>query len=434
MKSSVEKVSSLGRKINVMIASQDVDKAYDAALKELQRRAEVKGFRKGKAPIDTLKRIYGDSLVRDIAEDLIQSHYPQALREHEIKPISFPEIQVGTLKEGADFEFTAHVEIRPEVEVRDFKGLPVNREKLPNVSARVDEMLEQFRKNLAETVPVFEDRPARTGDVAEVSFVGNLLTGPLENGSSDSYEVELGSNQMIPGFESGIEGMKVGEGRTLQLKFPDDYHAKEIAGQPVSFEVKLKALKAKRLPEINDEFAKKLGDFETVAQVREKISSSIVDEETRRIDEAMKNQVIEALVNRNPMELPLSLVKEQMKAIGEDVRKRLDSQGLGEAEVQEYLKKWGSDVEASARFMVHSSFLIDKLAHDHNLGWKREDIDAKIEEMSKTTGLDVEKLREFYSKDDDAERLGFRITEEKVVKFLLDHAAIKDVDPQPSKD
>ena len=428
MKSTLEKVSSLERKLSVQVAAAEVESALEQAYSDIQKRAEIKGFRKGKAPLATIRSIYADRVKQDLIQDLIQTHYQKALQEHQLSPISYPEIDFEPLADGIDFKFSAQFEIRPQVQVKNFENLNVKKEKMPDMNAKVNESLDNIRRNRAEHVPVLEDRGAQSGDVVDISFHGTQAGIPVEGGSADHFTLELGSKQMIEGFESGIEGMRAGESRTLHLQFPEGYHATHLAGKPVTFDIKVKALKKKSLPELNDEFAKSLGQFESLDALKKTLLENTEEEEKRRIDSDVRTRIVEALVEKNPVELPKSLVVEQMKMLSDDVRNRLQGQGYSEEQIAEYVQKWESDIENSAKFMVHSSFLIDQLAEDHGLHWTEADFDERLNKMAAQSGLEMAKIEEFYKQPNTKSRLCFRITEEKVVDFLLSKAKITEIE------
>jgi trigger factor len=263
--------------------------------------------------------------------------------------------------------------------------------------------------------------------VAVIDFEGMLLTGPLENGSAQDHEIELGSNTFIPGFEDGIIGMVPGATTTINLTFPEDYHAKDIAGKPVTFKVTLKQLKKKELPELNDEFAKKLGPYETLEALKNTIREDFQKREERRINEDLKNRLMRALVANNPLEVPQSLLKEQKNALIEDFKNRMAQQGMTPEMFKEYEAKWDEDFTQTAQFMVQSGFLLDAIAQKHDLAAKPEEIENKFKEFAAQTGLELAKIKEFYGDRERRSRLAYQITEEKVVSFLLSKADIKEV-------
>ncbi len=427
MKSTVDKLAGLSRKLTVVVPTEKVQQAFDKVYKAIQKKANIKGFRQGKAPIATIKSIYGDQVKSDVVNDLINIGYQTALEENKMEPVGHPKVAFEPIQEDKIFTFTAEFEIRPEVNVKQFENLAVLKEKLEIPETRINEILENIRTGQAELTTVFEDRAVSMGDVAVVNFVGKVNGEPLPNGSAEGHELEIGAKQFIDGFEEGLLGMKIGDNRNLNLKFPEGYHEKSLSGAPVAFDVKLTGIKTKSLPELNDELAKKVGDFASLDALKTQIRKDIEEGEIKRIQEEMKNRVVKALVEANPVEAPESLVAQQKEALIEDFKGRMKQQGLPEGEFEEYKKKWEREFEDSAKFMVKSTFLLDTLADKLGLRAKAEEIDQKILEYGRTSGIEMARLNEFYAKPERRGRLAFQVTEEKVVNYLVEKAKVTEV-------
>ena len=428
MKATLETVSNLQRKLNIQVPASEVKAAFNNAYASIQKHVAIKGFRKGKAPIQTVKSLYGDRVKQDVVNDLVQKYYSTALREHSLNPVSFPTIEFDSLTESADFAFTAEFEVRPEVVLKQVEKLQVQREKFVLDDAFVNNTLEDIRKSRSVNVPVLEDRPAQKGDIAVIDFKGFLDSGELENGSAEGHELELGSNMFIPGFEEGVTGMTVGPEKEVQIKFPDDYHVSHLAGQPVKFQVKLHKLLKKDLPELNDAFAKEMGGkYETLEDLKTAIKEDFTKREEKRIKDELKDRLMKALVEKNPVDVPNSLLAEQKKALIEDLQKRMESQGMGGEQFEDYKQKWDSDFDETAKFMIRSSFLLDKIAEDNKLKATDADLEAKFDEYAKQTGIELARVKEFYADEDRSSRLRYQLTEERVVDWLISKADVKEV-------
>lgn len=428
MKATLETVSNLQRKLNIQVPASEVKAAFNNAYASIQKHVAIKGFRKGKAPIQTVKSLYGDRVKQDVVNDLVQKYYSTALREHSLNPVSFPTIEFDSLTESADFAFTAEFEVRPEVVLKQVEKLQVQREKFVLDDAFVNNTLEDIRKSRSVNVPVLEDRPAQKGDIAVIDFKGFLDSGELENGSAEGHELELGSNMFIPGFEEGVTGMTVGSEKEVQIKFPDDYHVSHLAGQPVKFQVKLHKLLRKDLPELNDAFAKEMGGkYETLEDLKTAIKEDFTKREEKRIKDELKDRLMKALVEKNPVDVPNSLLAEQKKALIEDLQKRMESQGMGGEQFEDYKQKWDSDFDETAKFMIRSSFLLDKIAEDNKLKATDADLEAKFDEYAKQTGIELARVKEFYADEDRSSRLRYQLTEERVVDWLISKADVKEV-------
>lgn len=434
MKSNVEKVSNLSRKMNIEIPAAVVAQSFNRVFTSIQKDVEIKGFRKGKAPLNTIKSMYGDRVKQDVVQDLVQKHYAQALEEHKLEPISYPEFEFADPSENKDFSFSAAFDVRPEINLKKVEGLEVEKEAYAFDAKKVDDVLNNIRTSRATFETVTEDRAAKNGDTAVIDFEGFVDGKPLENGAGTDHNLELGAKQFIEGFEEGVVGMKKGETKTLSLKFPDPYHSAELAGKAVDFKVTLKEIKAKVLPELNDEFIKSLGGPESLADLKKTIQEDLEANDKKRIEDGFKNRTLKTLVKENPVEVPPSLLKEQKASLVEDFKKRMADQGMGEADFSSYVQKWDADFTNTATEMIQSSFLVDAIAKKHDLFAKKEDVDAKFEEYAKQTGIEVSRIKEFYGRPDQASRLSYQITEEKVINFLNKTIKVKEVPAGTFKD
>ncbi|WP_413289320.1 trigger factor [Bdellovibrio sp. HCB337] len=434
MKTNIEKVSSLHHKINVEIPATVVQTAFNRIFNDIQKEVTVKGFRKGKAPIATIKSMYADRVKQDVAQELIQMHYIKALTESKLEPISNPEFEFDIPNETKDFSFSASFDIRPEVNLKKYEGIEVEKEKLVFDDKKVEEVLENIRSSRASFEDVLELRAAQLGDVAVVDFEGFVDGAPLENGAGTNHNLELGAKQFIEGFEEGLVGMKVGDSKTLNLKFPSPYHSADLAGKPVEFKVKLTGLKKKVLPELNDEFLSTLGGPTSLEDLKKTIREDLEGTEKKRVEDAFKNRLLKKLVQENPVEVPPSLLKDQKNSLIEDFKKRMTEQGMSPVDFQDYVNKWDKDFEKTAAEMIQSSFLVDAIAKKHDLHCKDEDLDTKYKEYAAQTGLDEARIREFYARPEQTSRLSYMITEEKVIDFLNKKVTVKEVSKDQLKD
>lgn len=427
MKAQIQVTEGLQRKLNVEVPADAVKSAFSKVYGDIQKQVEIKGFRKGKAPISTIKTMYKDRVSGDVAQDLISAHYPLAIKEQNIDPINYPEFEFDDPSETKDFSFTAIFDIRPEVKLKKWEGLEVEKEKFVLDEKRVEEVLTNIRNSKVTYETVLEDRTAAMGDISVIDFDGFVEGAPLENGAGRDQNLELGSKQFIDGYEEGIVGMKVGEARTLNLKFPSPYHSASLEGKPVEFRVTLKALKKKVLPEITEDLLKTIGSSQTVEEFKKTIVADIEQSEKKRIEDNFKNRLLKKLVEANPVDVPASLLKDQKAALVEDFKKRMTEQGMQATEFENYVQKWDADFAKSADEMIQSSFLIDKLAAENDLICKQEDVSLRFEEYVKQTGIELARIKEWYSKPEQMSRLTYMITEEKVIKLLTEKSKIKEI-------
>ena len=434
MKANLSTTQGLQRKLEIEVPKAVVSSSFSRVYESIQRSVEIKGFRKGRAPLSTIKTMYKDRVKGDVAQDLIQSHYPTALKEQNVDPINYPEFEFEDPNESKDFTFSAIFDVRPEVNLKTWEGLEVEKEKFVLDQKKVDQVLTNIQNSKVSYADVLEDRAAALGDISIIDFDGFVDGKPLDNGAGREQQLELGSKQFIEGYEEGIVGMKVGETRTLNLKFPSPYHSADLEGKPVEFKVTLKGLKKKVLPELNDELLKTIGANQSVEEFKQTIVADVEQSDKKRIEDNFKNRLLKKLVEKNPVDVPASLMKDQKASLIEDFKKRMTDQGMPETEFTTYIQKWDSDFEKTAAEMIQSSFLIDKIANDNSLTCKKEDIELKFEEYSKQTGIELARIKEWYSKPEQLSRLSYMITEEKVIKLLSEKSKIKEVDAKELKD
>ena len=428
MKVNIEEVSKLERTMTVEVPKNEVERVLTKLYQHIQKSANVKGFRKGKVPINTVRKMYSEKIQQEAVEEIIREFYPKALAEESLEPITYPKIDIKNFDEAQEFVFSASFEIHPKVSISKYEGLKVVKEILEIKDESVDKILEDLRVGKAKAEPILIERPIENGDIAVIDFVGQRNGVSFEGGTANNFELELGSGQFVPGFEDGVIGMTIGARRDIALKFPSNYGNKELASADVTFAVTLKEIKKKEVPKLDDEFAKSLGPFDSLTQLRNRVREDFEKEEIVRIKKELKSRLLKTFVDENPMDLPLSLVKEQEERLIEDASHRLQQQGFSPAQIEEYQAKWGKDFQESAAFIVHSSFLINQLADTLNLKAGESEVKAKIREYSETTGIDNARLEEYYGKKEVRGNLKFQLTEERVVDYLLEKANITEVE------
>lgn len=426
MKLDLEKLSALERRLNIEIPVEKVLETFERIYKKLQQQATIRGFRKGKAPLSTIRSMYRDTARRDVLDDLIQKSYIEALQKHELDPLNMPAIQIGEFDENTPFKFSAEFEVRPDVNLEQYTHLAVEKEKLEVNEERVAAVLKSLQDSRSELVDVLEDRTAQRGDFVVIDFEGFVNGAPLENASGQKMSLELGSKQMIPGFEEGVEGMKPGQTREVSLNFPTDYHVAQLAGQPVNFKLTLQKIQKKSLPELNEEFAKNYSK-DSIEDLKKDIAEDLTRSETQRIDEDLKNRILKILVQRNPVDVPKSMLKEQKEVLIKDFKDRMKQQGMDQTAFEDYIQKWDADFTQTATFIIQSSFLVNAVATKENLRPTEDDVKAQIQEYATKTGIELARLQSFYSTEEQKSRLRFKITEDKVFKFLLGSAEVREV-------
>jgi len=432
MKSELIENTGLKKKLKIIVSPEEVTNALDKELQKIQKTAHLKGFRKGKAPMDQIKAAYGGKASQQVLESLVNDNYISALKEHDLTPIVMPQIDmdqkpsVEEEKQGG-FTFTAEFEVRPEITLKPLSEVKVKAVSHEVKQEDVDKEIDVVLAQKAEVTPVLEDRPTQEKDWVKIDFTGTMKdTGkPLDNGSAKDFLLELGSNSLIPGFEEGILGMKVGAEKTLSLSFPEDYFQKEIAGLGVDFLVKLNSINKKDFPELTNELAKEVGGVETVEEFKTQIKDRLEVQAKQKADNELNNALLTEFEKIHDIDVPEALVNEQAENFKMNTQQRLMQQGMPPEEVEEYHKKWGDNYTKDALKGVKTSFLIEALARQEKLQATPEDITAYFVDLSEKTNIALDKIKGYYGGPEKQSELEFKLMEENVLKFIKDNATIE---------
>jgi trigger factor len=435
MQVNLEQLSSVKKKINFEIPAERLLSETQKAFAEIRKRAVIPGFRKGKAPEGLIRKSYQGQVESDVLRTLFNDCYFKYIQENKIFPVAHPEIDAEALVEGAPFKFSATVEVYPEVVVNEYEGFSVVKEKYTADDKAVDNRIEQMRNNMAQLQPLSEERPAETGDHVAIDFEGFIDEKPLEGGSATDHLLELGSNSFIPGFEEQIVGMNVGEKKRISLVFPEKYHSAELSGKPVEFDVTLKEIKTKVVPELDDAFAQELGEFETMEELRAKVSETIEKQEKDRIERDFKDALISQLIEKNDFELPQTMIDRQLDSMLENTKQRLQYQRMS-------LEMMGLDEDSyKERFrpvatnQVKGALLLHELADKTGITVSDEDITARIQDISKESGQDFDRISKYYLQNADAKQsLEEQIREEKVLELIATKAVVVEKERNEIKD
>ncbi|HBG05992.1 MAG: trigger factor [Geobacteraceae bacterium GWC2_58_44] len=434
MQISVESLSSIKKKITFEIPAQQVQAEVDKAYAEIRKHAAIKGFRKGKVPMGLIEKHYGEKMADDVLKSLVNETYFKAVTEQGLNPVSYPVIESDPLMPGQPFRYSATVEVFPEVAVKDYLGLEVAKEQLVQDQAVIATRIREMQESVAQLVPAAEGHAAALGDFVVFDFNGTLDGVPFAGGAAEDYQLELGSGKFIPGFEEQLVGMSAGSNGTVKVSFPEGYGNAELAGKPAEFAVSVKEIKVKEFPELNDEFAKQFGEFETLDELRLKLSELQQEQESRRIDNELRERLIKALVEKNDLEVPEVLVDRQVTMMLENSKQRLASQRLSLEMMgltEEGYKVQFRDV---AREQVKGSLLLDAVAEKESLEVSDQDIAGQVAEIAAGTRQDPEKVANLYQTNARArENLIAQMREDKAVQFLLERAQVTELPKEEIK-
>ncbi len=420
MKFDVEHISDVKKKIRIHVPKETIEEKIDRAYGRLRKTAKIKGFRPGKAPRNILEKYYRDQVMEEVSKSLVQEGYTKVLEEG-IVPVSYPHYGGEELREGEDFAFSLTVDVKPELDIKGYEGLEIKRRKVEVSDDEVRAELEKLRKSFAAYNPV-EDRGIEMGDQVTIDFEGFVNGEPIEQGKAENATVDVGSNTFVPGFEEGLVGLKKGEEGEVKAKFPDDYHEKSLAGKEAVFKVRVKEIKRAELPELDDEFAKDVGDFSCIEELEARIASDIRDSKEQKERKRLENELMEKLLEINPFDVPESMLESQIHYRKGELRNRMTGFGMESEEIEKHLEEMNEEIRKQAELEVKGGLLLEAVAKKEGIEVTDGDLESFFGDMAAKTGRSVDELRSYYG--DQIGHLRNSLMDKKVLDFLMDKAKI----------
>ena len=422
MKTKLKNISEVKVEMTFTLRKEELDAAEQVALTKLARDVKISGFRKGKAPLELVaKELDPLALGQQTMEDAMSKAVAEGFMAEKLQVIDRPQVDVKKFVPGEELEFTAEAEILPKVELGDYKNLKAKKPAVIVSAKEVDETIEKIRANFAEKKDV--ERAAKNGDEVIIDFEGKKDGVAFEGGKAEKFPLELGSNSFIPGFEEGIVGHKTGDEFDLDLEFPKDYHAADLAGAKVVFTVKLGHIHEKVLPELNDEFAVKLG-VKDAEDLKKQIKEDLKTQKTSENDEKFKDELVRELVNISKIPVPEILVEDQKLSIEQDMQQNLMYSGLT---LEQYLERMGktreewleSDVKTAAEDRVKAGLALAELSKVEKVQATVEELDERVNQLKKQYEKNEEALKQI-SSEETRRDLANRLLTEKSVDLLVE--------------
>lgn len=424
MSVQVENLEKNMAKLTIEVAAEEVEKAIQAAYMKEKNKISLPGFRKGKVPRKMIEKMYGARVFyEDAANTLIQENYGTALDESGVDVVSRPTIDVVQIEAGKPFIFTAEVAVRPEVKLGKYLGVQVTKVDTSVSDEEVEEALEKERQKNSRTVTV-TDRPVQNGDTAVIDFEGFVDGVAFEGGKGENHPLEIGSHTFIDTFEDQLVGKNTGDEVEVNVTFPEKYQAEELAGKPAAFKVKIHEIKAKELPELNDEFAQDVSEFETLEEYKADVRKRL---EVQKEDEAKRtkeDEAIQKIIDKSEMEIPEAMIDTQCENMVNEFAQRIAQSGLSMEQYMQFsgltLDKLKEQVRPEAETRIKSSLVLEQIAKDENIQVSDEEIDAEIEKMAKAYGMEADKLKE-YMGDAEKESMKRDISVTKAVDLIMEN-------------
>ncbi len=428
MSLQVEKLEKNMAKLTVEVPAEEVEAALQNAYLKNRKQISVPGFRKGKVPRQMIEKMYGPEVFYDDAANaLIQKAYPQAADECELEIVSRPTVDIVQLEKGKSFIFTAEVAVKPEVTLGQYKGIEVEKADTAATDEEVAAEIDKEREANSRTISV-EDRAVQDGDMTVIDFEGFVDGEAFEGGKGTDYPLTIGSGAFIPGFEEKLVGAEIGKEVEVDVTFPEEYHAKELAGKPAVFKCTVKEIKVKELPELDDDFAQDVSDFDTLEEYKADVRKKVEEKKAADAKAKKEDAVIEKIIEGAAMEIPDAMVETQAERMVDEFAQRLQMQGLT---MEQYLQFTGGNVQAlveqskpQALKRIQSRLVLEAVVAAENLSASDEELDAELGRMAEQYKMEVEKLKEMFT-EEDLKSVREDLAIQKAVELVTDAAVEK---------
>ena len=422
MSVQVENLEKNMVKLTIEVPAEELEKAIDAAYKKQKNQISIPGFRKGKVPRAMVEKMYGvEVFYEDAANTLMQQNYPSAVEESGVDIVSRPSIDVVQIEKGKPFIYTAEVAVRPEVTLGKYMGVTVTKIDTSVSDDEVAEALEQQRNNNARTISV-TDRPVAVGDTAVIDFEGFVDGVAFEGGKGENHPLEIGSHTFIDNFEDQLVGKNAGDEVEVNVTFPEQYQAADLAGKPATFKVKINEIKAKELPELDDEFAQDVSEFDTLAEYKESLKKNLEEKKENEAKRTKEDEAVQKIIDKSKMDIPEAMIDTQCEPMIEEFAQRIAQSGLS---MDQYLQFSGLTVDGlkeqvrpEALSRIQASLVLEQIAKDENIEVSDDDVNAEIEKMAASYGMEADKLKE-YMGDAEKESMKKDLAINKAVELVM---------------
>ena len=428
MKVTVENGENQQVTLTIEVEAAEVNKAVEQACKRLANRVSIPGFRKGKAPRMIVERHVGKDAVLQEAFDIVAPKaLSKAFDEQKIDPVTRPSVDIETLEEGKDLVFKATVTPRPEVKLGDYKGLNVPKNEVNITDEDVEKQLKTFQDRQGKLVDAPEGAEVKDGDFTTLDFKGFVDGEAFDGGEGKDYPLQIGSNSFIPGFEDQLVGAKIGEERDVKVKFPEEYHAKELAGKDATFKCTIRSIKTKELPAIDDELAKKVSKFETLDELKADIRKNLEENAERTAENDQKSAAIEMATNNITVDIPAVMIDNRVTAMIQEMAMRLEQQGM---KLEQYLQYAGTDIaklreqyRETAEKNVKTDLMLEEVAKAENIKVEAKDLDEEVAAMAAAYGATPQQVQKIIKEQGRIGDLAASVLRKKTAQFIIDNIA-----------
>lgn len=425
MSLQVEKQEKNMAKLTIEVAAAELDKAMEQVYQKTKGRITVPGFRKGKAPRKMIERLYGKGIfLEDAVNELIPAEYSKAVSESDLEITSQPQIDLVQAEPGKDLIFTAEVALKPDVTLGEYKGLEVPKSDLTVTDEEIDAEIKNEQKKNSRKVTV-DDRAAEKDDTVTLDFVGSVDGVEFEGGKGTDYPLVLGSGSFIPGFEDQLIGAKAGDHVEVNVTFPENYQAEELKGKDAVFQCDIKKVETEELPELDDEFAQDVSEFDTFAEYKENVAKTVAERKDKAARQAKEDAAVDKAIENAQMEIPDAMIDTQARQMVDDFARRLQAQGLS---MDQYMQFTGANVnqmieqsKPDALKRIQSRLVLEKIAEVENIEVSEDEITEEINQMAENYKMEADKVRELLGAE-QLEQMKKDLAVQKAITLLADNA------------
>lgn len=425
MSLQVEKLEKNMAKLTIKTSAEEFDKAIQKAYQKNKNKINIQGFRRGKAPLALVEKMYGPEIFyEDAANEIIPEAYEKAAKESGLEIVSRPEIDVVQIEKGKPFIFTAQVAVKPEVTLGQYKGIEVEKKEVTVTDEEVMARIEREREQNARIITV-EDRPVQMNDIVVIDFEGFVDGKPFEGGKAEGYSLAIGSKSFIDNFEEQLIGKSAGEEVDVNVTFPEDYHVKDLAGKPALFKVKIHEIKYKELPELDDDFAQDVSEFDTLDEYKESIRATIKETKEKELKTARENEIIDKIIENASMDIPEPMIETQVGQMAEDFAQRMRYQGLS---MEQYFQFTGMDAQKffdslrpQALKRIQTRLVLEAIVKAENIEVTDEELEKELNEMASMYKMEVDKVKEILG-ESGIENVKADVAVQKAVDLVVSEA------------
>jgi trigger factor len=418
MKVQVEELSPIEKKLSIEVDTTRVDDELSRAYSALAKQVRVPGFRQGKAPRRILEQRYREQVEDEVVQRVVQSAYLQAVRDNNVEPVANPQVTQKGLKPGQPFAFEARVEVRPKVEAKDYQGLPLKKSEVKVEDAQISEALERMRNDMSRLEPVADRDVAQSGDFAIIDYEATIEGQPFAGSKAEGITVEIAPGELAESNIAALEGVKVGDTKEIDYAFPADYRVEDVKGKTARFKLALKGLKKRITPELNDEFAKETGQGQTLEELKGKVRGDLEKTQRSRAEAEERETLIKALLERNPFEVPRSMVERAIDMMLENQLRSFARMGVDPRQLNLDFNRLREDMRETATREVKGSLLFEAIAQKEGIQASDEEVDKKIDELAAEANQAVATVRKYFKNPEERRGLSLRLREEKTIEFL----------------